>query len=91
MSFMFNPFPYDDPNAVNRITAPDVDLSAILTCPTTIKAAISEAAKSIGQGVIAIDGYATAPFSSLRDLAASAVADAGLACRTVDTRTLSRR
>lgn len=90
MSFMFNPFPYDDPNAVNRITAPDVDLSAILTCPTTIKAAISEAAKSIGQGVIAVDGYATAPFASLRDLAASAVTEAGLACCTVDTRTLAR-
>ena len=77
MSFMFNPFPYDDPNAVNRISAPDVDLSTVLSCPTTIKNKIAEAAKSLGQGVIAIDGYATAPFKSLRDLAATAVADAG--------------
>ena len=90
MSFMFNPFPYDDPNAVNRISAPDVDLSTVLSCPNTIKNKIAEAAKSLGRGIIAIDGYATAPFIQLCELAAAAAADAGLACRTVDTRTLSR-
>ena len=36
MSFMFNPYPYDDPLAVNKITAPGVDLTAIKTCPTAI-------------------------------------------------------
>ena len=25
MSFMFNPFPYDDPNAINRIDATGID------------------------------------------------------------------
>ena len=90
MSFMFNPYPYDDPLAVNKITAPGVDLTAIKTCPTAIKAEIAAAAKKIGKGVIAIDGYVTAPFEVLANLAKEAIEEAGIAAEILCTRTLAR-
>lgn len=29
MSFMFNPFPYDDPNAINRIDAKGINTASV--------------------------------------------------------------
>ena len=64
MSFMFNPYPYDDPNAVNRIENDgSVDLGRTATGNAAVAAALSKFANP--GTVIAIDGYATAPFSAL--------------------------
>lgn len=90
MSFMFNPYPYNDPIAVNHITAPGVDLSTVLTCPNCIKAEIKKAAEKLGRGVIAIDGYVTAPFALLADMAKEAVEAAGIKAEVVCTRSLAK-
>ncbi|MCI8389015.1 MAG: phosphoheptose isomerase [Clostridiales bacterium] len=90
MSFMFNPYPFDDPAAVNHITAPDVDLSTIKTCPDCIKSEITKAAKQLGRGIIAVDGYVTAPFDTFAKLVSEAVADAGIKANVVCTRSLAR-
>ncbi len=90
MSFMFNPYPYDDPLAVNHITVPGLDKNEIKTCPTCIKAELAAAAKKLGKGIIAIDGYVTAPFALLADLAKEAIEGAGLKVNVICTRSLAR-
>ncbi len=72
MSFMFNPYPYKDPNAVNRIANDgSVELSRVARGNSQIAA---ELAAHIAAGkIIAIDGYATAPFASLLGLIAPGV------------------
>lgn len=67
MSFMFNPFPYDDPKAVNRIENDgSVDLSNACDGNAEVASALSPLVKA--GAVIAIDGYATAPFETLLGL-----------------------
>lgn len=90
MSFMFNPYPYNDPNAVNHITAPGVDLSTVLKCRNCIKAEIKKAAEKLGRGVIAIDGYVTAPFELLANLAKDAVESTGAKAEIICTRSLAK-
>lgn len=62
---MFNPYPYDDPNAFNRLDTTGLKLSdAIAGSPAAAKAAGREAAKMIEENrrcVIAIDGYSATP------------------------------
>ena len=64
MSFMFNPYPYNDPNAVNRIANDgSVDLGRTATGNAQVAAVL---AKEVKPGrVIAIDGYATVPFGAV--------------------------
>ncbi|MBR3145163.1 MAG: class I mannose-6-phosphate isomerase [Clostridia bacterium] len=64
MSFMFNPFPYNDPNAVNHIANDgSVDLGRTAIGNAQVAAVL---AKAIKPGtVVAIDGYATAPFNAV--------------------------
>ncbi|MBO4411517.1 MAG: class I mannose-6-phosphate isomerase [Lachnospiraceae bacterium] len=64
MSFMFNPFPYNDPNAVNRIENDgSVDLGRTASGNAQVAAVLS---KEVRPGhVIAIDGYATVPFGAV--------------------------
>lgn len=90
MSFMFNPYPYNDPNAVNHITAPGVDMSSVLCGNDKIKQEISKVAASLKKGVIAIDGYVTAPFELLGNIAKEAVENAGINVRVVCTRSLAK-
>ncbi len=67
MSFMFNPFPYKDPNAVNYISNDgSVDLSKTAEGSAQIAAVFAGAIKD--RMVIAIDGYATAPFGKIVSL-----------------------
>ncbi len=72
MSFMFNPYPYKDPNAINRIANDgSVALSRIARGNAQIAA---ELASHIAAGkIIAIDGYATAPFAAMLELIAPGV------------------
>lgn len=67
MSFMFNPYPYNDPNAVNYIENDgSVDLSKTASGNAKVAAVL---ANEVRPGtVIAIDGYATAPFQTILGL-----------------------
>lgn len=65
MSFMFNPYPYDDPDAINRIHA-DPGITADITrgasaCALRLAGAIERAVQRNGRTVLALDGYITAP------------------------------
>ena len=72
MSFMFNPYPYDDPNAFNVLDPSGLPLSELVEGSGASAAA--EAAKAAGalkraEGwVIAVDGYSTAPLDTFRNL-----------------------
>lgn len=90
MSFMFNPYPYNDPNAVNHITAPNVDLSTVLCGNDKIKDGMTKAVSNIKKGVIAIDGYVTAPFELLSNMAKEAAESAGIKVQVFCTRSLSK-
>ncbi len=69
MSFMFNPFPYKDPNAVNHIQNDgSIDLSRIARGNDQIASLLAAICK--GDCVIAIDGYTTAPFFAILGLIA---------------------
>ena len=69
MSFMYNPFPYDDPRPVNR---PVLRASTVasLVKGGTVKTAAALAARIAARGktVIAFDGYTTADFSAIVNL-----------------------
>lgn len=65
MSFMFNPYPYDDPHAYNRLDTAGLKLSeAIAGSPAAAAAAgmrAAEIAEEKGRCVIAVDGYSAVP------------------------------
>ncbi|MDD6260256.1 MAG: class I mannose-6-phosphate isomerase [Clostridiales bacterium] len=67
MSFMFNPFPYDDPSAVNRIDASGIDTSSASVGNDAVAASLAGIIRK--GGVIALDGYTTAPFETVLSLA----------------------
>ena len=64
MSFMYNPFPFDDPKPINRPKLSEETINSIVTggTPNVAKKFIAEiAAKVKSEGVIVgIDGYTTA-------------------------------
>lgn len=66
MSFMFNPYPYNDPNAVNRLDSEGVQLE--LACEGTAESAravvmmAAEDMQEKGCCIIGVDGYSTVPF-----------------------------
>lgn len=67
MSFMFNPFPYDDPSAVNRIDASGIDTSSASVGNDAVATSLAGIIRK--GGVIALDGYTTAPFETVLSLA----------------------
>lgn len=74
MSFMYNPFPYDDPRAVNRPELPKKAVESIVA--GTLKAAAALAGELAGKLkaeprkniVVAFDGYATADWTRMVNL-----------------------
>ena len=68
MSFMFNPHPYNDPNAVNYIVNNGIELSRTTRSSTQTASLFSSLTAGVSSLVIAIDGYATAPFSRIISL-----------------------
>ena len=69
MSFMFNPYPYDDPNAFNVLDPAGLPLDKAFLGNTKIAEAICRALPC-GAAVIGLDGYPTAPFSTIENLLA---------------------
>lgn len=66
MSFMFNPFPYDDPDAVNLIDGGGIDLSDIATGNGAVAARLRSFAGM--PVVIGVDGYPTAPLAQIAEM-----------------------
>ena len=65
MSFMYNPFPYDDPRPVNRPALPKEAIDGLVTGGSTKVAAtlagrIAGMMDGKGSVVVAFDGYTTA-------------------------------
>lgn len=69
MSFMLNPYPYDDPKAVNHIPMAEDFCSAVTqTTLDTAKKLVADASAVIaekGKCVLAVDGFISAPFEQL--------------------------
>ncbi|MFA6507730.1 MAG: class I mannose-6-phosphate isomerase [Treponemataceae bacterium] len=92
MSFMYNPFPYDDPDAINRIAVEKEHRAAIVK---GLQAAVSELSKATlaatresGVCVLALDGYVGAPFDvSARQIARQLIQQ-GMPVRLFDAATL---
>ncbi|NLB44819.1 MAG: phosphoheptose isomerase [Clostridiaceae bacterium] len=92
MSFMFTPFPYDDPSAVNRITV-DRQLTDQITADTDASAqaiAARVADKLVGQKacLLGIDGYMSAPLDKLAGAIALACEARGISVRLATTEPL---
>lgn len=72
MSFMFNPYPYDDPKAVNHIQLKD-ELKKTFTrnsmqTADKIAAAIANIISKNDNCIVGIDGYISAPFEQFSGL-----------------------
>ena len=87
MSFMFNPYPYDDPNAVNKIDAEGLDISEAFAGSLKAAAAavedVKEVLKTERSCVIAIDGYTTAPVEIFRNLMEQQFGIQGISCTSI--------
>jgi mannose-6-phosphate isomerase len=92
MSFMYNPFPYDDPDAVNRIAVDFSLRSAVVQGLAAVSVALAEAAKAEveekGSCVLALDGYVSAPFEIVARQVARQLWQVGLPVRVVDASSL---
>ena len=74
MSFMYNPFPYDDPRAVNRPALPKKTVGAVVAGTSKAAAALAgEIASRLKAApgknvVVGFDGYATADWTRMVNL-----------------------
>lgn len=92
MSFMFNPYPYDDPNAINHI---DFDSSLRSNiCNSTAESVkeligvISNKLKTSDKCIIGIDGYISAPTAQFTDLLSEQCNEKSLELEIVSTDSL---
>lgn len=88
MSFMYNPFPFDDPKPVNRPELSEKTISSITDggTPAVAKkfaAPVIEKARTENQ-IIAFDGYATSDWTVFINLLARECAAAGIEFESVD-------
>lgn len=88
MSFMYNPFPFDDPKPVNRPELSEKTISSITDGGTPVvakkfAAPVIEKARTENQ-IIAFDGYATSDWTVFINLLARECAAAGIEFESVD-------
>ena len=92
MSFMFHPYPYDDPNAFNTLDTGGLRLSDIAEGSAASAAAVAkraaEALKTAKGWVIAVDGYTTAPLETFRNLLEQQLSLLGIPVTAVATEDL---
>ena len=86
MSFMYNPFPYDDPRPVNRPVLPKEAIDGLFTGGTSKVASvlagrIAEMMDGKGSVVVAFDGYTTADFTRIVNLLSQQLQVRGLSVR----------
>lgn len=90
MSFMYNPYPYDDPRAVNRPQLPRKAVDAVVA--GTLKAAAALAAEAAARIaadpkknlVVAFDGYVSADWSRMVNLLSQQLSAKGIALEAID-------
>ncbi len=92
MSFMFNPYPYDDPNAVNHISF-NSELKSSITpdSPASAKklaAQVKDMLSGSPRCIIGLDGYMSAPMDSFKGLLSLQLALNGIQVDTLSTETL---
>ena len=89
MSFMYNPFPYDDPKPINRPELSKKVIDSIVTggTPNVAKSFFTEIANKVkSEGVIiGLDGYTTANWDQFINLLARECAVNGLEFEAVDS------
>ena len=84
MSFMYNPFPYDDPRAVNRPALPKKTVGAVVAGTSKAAAALAgEIASRLKAApgknvVVGFDGYATADWTRMVNLLSQQLLDKGI-------------
>lgn len=88
MSFMFNPYPYDDPNALNRIDAKGIDTKSIIegNAPTGAYFA-NLAVKGLLKRktyIFGVDGYTAAPIAQTVTLIEQQISALGIKVTTYD-------
>lgn len=92
MSFMFHPYPYDDPNAFNVLDTDGLSLSDIAEGSAASAAVVAEKAagalKTAKGCVIAVDGYTTAPLDTFRNLLEQQLSLLGISVAAVATEDL---
>lgn len=92
MSFMFNPYPYDDPNAVNHIcfdpTLQNTVTGNSLLSAKKLTAQILEQLSTSSKSIIGLDGYISAPISQFTGLLSLQLSQNGVNLETVSTQSL---
>lgn len=89
MSFMFNPYPYDDPNAINHVSLSH-DMREAVTGDTasTARRVLRDAQKIMaekGRSILGIDGYVSAPMDRFRGMVELLGVAEGVTVRCVST------
>lgn len=88
MSFMYNPFPFDDPKPVNRPELSEKTIKAIVSggTPAVVKSFAQPIIKRAESGnvVVAFDGYATADWKQFLNLLARECKAAGVEFKSID-------
>lgn len=89
MSFMYNPFPFDDPKPINRPKLSEKTINSVVTggTPNVAKKFFAEIADRVkSEGVIVgIDGYTTSDWKQFVDLLARECAVAGVDFEDIDS------
>ncbi|MBQ3593635.1 MAG: phosphoheptose isomerase, partial [Clostridia bacterium] len=84
MSFMFNPYPYDDPNAFNAIDSKGIDTKSIVNGNAAVAESLADlAVKGLAKRktvIFGMDGYATAPIDQVATLVAQQLNLRGVKC-----------
>jgi mannose-6-phosphate isomerase len=92
MSFMFNPYPYDDPNAVNHIRFDPELKNTISADPLSsakkLTAIILERLTASSYCIVGLDGYISAPIDQFKGLLSLQLAQNDIAFETICTQTL---
>ena len=91
MSFMYNPFPYDDPKPVNRPRLEARTVKALVKGSVKVFSLLAAKAAALGKpAVIALDGYVAADFARAANLLQQQLHVRGLKTRFFDFRACYR-
>ena len=92
MSFMFNPYPYDDPDAINHINFDSSSRATICNSSQAsakeLMSVISSKIAASGKCIIGIDGYISAPAVEFADLISGLCRQQGIGFKSVVTEDL---
>lgn len=95
MSFMYNPYPYDDSKAVNQIDVAsavrDTVVSGAVASAKVLAKDIAAIINEKGRCIIAIDGYISAPIDLLAHLTIREIMGKNISISTLHTKNLFKK